>query len=79
LIHIVQRITGLEAKAEWTLEECGLASLDIAQFTNTLNAQLTGQAHHRINISISEVISATSLGALAARLDQYYLSSGDPG
>jgi len=79
LIHIVQQITGLEAKAEWTLEECGLASLDIAQFTNTLNAQLTGRTHHRINISISEVISATSLRDLAARLDQHYLSPGSPG
>ena len=75
IIQIVEQITGMEAKAEWTLEECGLASLDIAQFTNILNTQFSSRRQQKVNIPMSEVISAANLGDLAAIINQHCPSS----
>jgi hypothetical protein len=72
IIQIVEQITGMEAKAEWTLEECGLGSLDITQFTNILNTQLSSRVQQKVNIPLSEVISAANLGIWPPSINQHY-------
>ncbi|OLF54048.1 AMP-binding protein [Pseudomonas chlororaphis] len=65
ILQIVQRSTGLEARAEWSLEECGLASLGVVQFTNTLRAQFSTSGCMLV-LSVAKIMSAGDIREIAA-------------
>ncbi|WP_415882955.1 AMP-binding protein [Neptuniibacter sp. QD34_54] len=69
ILQIVQRTTGMEAKAEWSLEQCGLASLGIVQFANTLEAQFT-TPKSKVSIAVTEIMEAADIHSIAAIVDR---------
>ncbi|MGE7955226.1 AMP-binding protein [Pseudomonas sp. NPDC089530] len=68
ILQIVQRTTGMEAQAQWSLEECGLASLGVVQFTNTLRAEFS-TATRKIALSVADIMSARDIREIAAVVD----------
>ncbi|MDR6232423.1 AMP-binding protein [Pseudomonas oryzihabitans] len=68
ILQMVQRTTGMEAKPEWRLEDCGLASLGVVQFTNALCAEFS-TATEKINLSVSDIISACDIHEIASLVD----------
>lgn len=68
ILQVVQRVTGMEAKPEWNLEECGLASLGIVQFTNTLETEFSTPTH-KIKLSASDIMSALDIREIASIVD----------
>ncbi len=69
ILAIVYRITGMEVKPEWNLEECGLASLGIVQFTNTLQTEFSPPSH-KIVLSVSDIISAKDLNEISVMVER---------
>ncbi|WP_415259672.1 AMP-binding protein [Pseudomonas chlororaphis] len=68
ILQIVQRTTGMEAKAQWSLEECGLASLGVVQFTHTLRAEFSTAAG-KIALPVADIMSARDLREIASIVD----------
>jgi len=68
ILQIVQRTTGMEAKPEWSLEECGLASLGVVQFTNTLRAEFSNSTE-KLTLSVPDIMAARNLHEIAALVD----------
>ena len=62
-------MTGMEAKAEWSLDECGLTSLGITQFTNALNAELSNRYRRKISLAVSDIMSAKDISEIASLLE----------
>lgn len=68
ILQIVQRTTGMEAKPEWSLEECGLASLGVVQFTNTLRAEFS-RSTEKLTLSVPDIMAARDIREIAAIVD----------
>lgn len=68
ILQVVQRTTGMEAKPEWSLEECGLASLGVVQFTNTLRAEFS-RSTQKITLSVPEIMAARDIREIASIVD----------
>lgn len=68
ILLIVQRVTGLEAQPDWSLAECGLASLGIVQFTNTLESEFS-TPDHKIRLPVPDIVAAQSIQEIAAIVD----------
>ena len=68
ILLIVERITGMEAKPEWSLEGCGLASLGVVQFVNTLETEFSTLTH-KISLPIADIMSAQSIHDIASIVD----------
>lgn len=66
--NLVYRTTGVEVQADWSLEECGLASLGIVQFTSTLRTEFT-LGSIKLPLSIADIISAKDIRGVAALVD----------
>lgn len=68
ILQLVQRTTGMEAKPEWSLEECGLASLGAVQFTNTLRTEFS-TVTQKITLSVQDIMSARDIREIASIVD----------
>jgi acyl-CoA synthetase (AMP-forming)/AMP-acid ligase II/peptidoglycan/LPS O-acetylase OafA/YrhL len=68
ILLIIQSITGMEVKPEWSLGECGLASLGIVQFTNTL-VNTFSTPEYKIKLSMPDVMSAHNIHDIASIVD----------
>ncbi|WP_045883392.1 AMP-binding protein [Pseudomonas chlororaphis] len=68
ILQLVERSTGMAAQPEWSLEECGLASLGVVQFTNTLRAQFS-TASRKITLSVPDIMAARDIRAIALIVD----------
>ena len=68
ILEIIERATGLEVQPEWNLAECGLASLGIAQFTNTLQTEFSAHGN-RIVLQVADILAAQDIRAIAAIID----------
>ncbi|KDB08851.1 Long-chain-fatty-acid--CoA ligase [Burkholderia sp. lig30] len=68
VLRIVQRTTGMEAKPEWSLEECGLASLGIVQFASALQAECSTSSR-KVSLSVADIMSARSIREVADIVD----------
>ncbi|WP_444929269.1 AMP-binding protein [Microbulbifer sp. SSSA002] len=64
VLTIVERVTGMEIQPHWSLEECGLASLGVVQFTATLEAELSTDLY-KVSLNVSEVIAAKDIAKIA--------------
>ncbi len=60
ILDIVFRITGMEVQPEWTLEECGLASLGIVQLTSVLRTEFS-MPSHKIQLSVTDLMSVKNI------------------
>ncbi len=68
ILEIVSRTSGLEASPDWSLEECGLASLGIVQFTATLETEFA-TAKQKLTLSVSDIMATGSIREVAAIVD----------
>jgi hypothetical protein len=68
ILLIIQSITGMEVKPEWTLGECGLASLGIVQFTNTL-VNTFSTPKYKIKLSMPDIMFAHNIHEIASIVD----------
>lgn len=69
VLQLVQRVTGLEAQPEWSLAECGLASLGVVQFTNTLEIEFS-TPDYKIRLPVPDIMAAQNIRAIAAIVDR---------
>ncbi|GLS26381.1 AMP-binding protein [Marinibactrum halimedae] len=77
VVNIIEKTTGMEVKPEWSLEECGLASLGIVQFASTLESEFAIPTD-KIRISAAELIEATNIYEIATIIDKAILESQTP-
>ncbi|CAI1858233.1 AMP-binding protein [Serratia fonticola] len=75
ILTIIYRITGMEVKPEWNLEECGLASLGIVQFTNALQAEFSSPSQ-KVSLSVADIMSAKDINEIASMVVQDQLEGG---
>ncbi|WP_026190822.1 AMP-binding protein [Methylobacterium sp. WSM2598] len=68
ILDMVSRTSGLAAKPEWSLQECGLASLSVVQFTATLEAEFS-TAKQKLTLSPSDLIAAQTIREIAMIVD----------
>jgi hypothetical protein len=58
----------MEVKPEWSLEECGLASLGVVQFTNTLEHAFS-TPENQIKLSMTDIMSTHNIYEIASIVD----------
>lgn len=69
VLATVEKMTGLEAMPEETLEECGMASLSVMQFIGALEQSVSSR-NAKVKLSIENVLRAQSLNDVALLLDE---------
>jgi len=68
ILGLIQRETGTEAKAEWTLDDCGLASLGVVRFTASLESAFSS-ASRKVKLSAADVMAARDIREIAALVE----------
>lgn len=68
ILEIVQRTTGMEVNPDWSLEDCGLASLGVVQFANTLELEFS-QSDNKIRLSVPDIMEAQTIREIASIVD----------
>ncbi len=68
ILEIIQKETGMEAQAEWHLEECGLASLGIVRFVATLEREFLAGGRE-ITLQAGEIMAAINIREIANIVD----------
>lgn len=68
VLGIVERETGMEAKPEWHLEECGLASLGVVRFTAALQDAFSTEGK-RIVLAAAQIMAARDIREIAAIIE----------
>lgn len=63
ILDIVYKQSGMQAEGNWTLEECGLASLGIVQLTSQLNREFS-DAKQELKLGIEQVIEISEVADL---------------
>jgi hypothetical protein len=68
LCDIIEGMTGIEPLPDWTLEECGLASIGVPVLVSLLNKAFSTKGKALV-ISARDLITATTIGDMAAVVD----------
>ena len=63
VLDIVYKQSGMQAESNWTLEECGLASLGIVQLTSQLNREFS-DGKNELKLTIEQVMEISEVGDL---------------
>lgn len=69
ILTMIEGLTGLEASAELSLEECGLASLTITEFKTMLEAEFSS-AENKVALEITDILSCRQISDLALHIDE---------
>ena len=69
ILAIVEGMSGLEAKPEWSLQDCGLASLGIIQFANTLEVEFS-TVNYKLRLPVTDIMAANDLIEIAEIVDK---------
>jgi peptidoglycan/LPS O-acetylase OafA/YrhL len=70
VLRVIESMTGIEAKADWLLEECGLASIGVPVLAGLLNKRFSRQQDIAVQISVVQLISANTIADIAAVVDK---------
>jgi hypothetical protein len=77
ILLIIQSITGMEVKPEWSLGECGVASLGVVLFTNTL-VNTFSTPKYKIKLSMPDIMFAHNIHEISSIVDnQIDASTGE--
>ncbi|ROS01646.1 acyl-CoA synthetase (AMP-forming)/AMP-acid ligase II [Sinobacterium caligoides] len=68
ILDIVKSVVGMEVEPEQSLDECGLASLGVVQFSNTLEAEFS-TATHPIKLAVADIMTAADIHGIAVIVD----------
>ena len=61
LTELIEGMTGIEPLLNYTLEECGLASIGVPVLVNLLNKNFSTK-QRRLNITASDLVGANTIG-----------------
>jgi hypothetical protein len=73
---VIQKLTGIEVEPEWTLEECGLASLGVTMLVGLLNKEFSSPGS-KIRISVADMVSASTIQDIADVVDKTIQASNN--
>ena len=78
LAEIIEGMTGIEPLMEYTLEECGLASIGVPVLVNLLNKNFSTK-QRRLNITASDLVGAKTIGDMVEVVDGVKARADDQG
>ena len=68
LCESIESMTGIEPLMDYTLEECGLASVGVPVLVNLLNKNFSTKSR-RIKITAADLVEAKTIGDMVAVVD----------
>jgi len=78
LAEIIEGMTGIEPLMEYTLEQCGLASIGVPILVNLLNKNFSTK-QRRLNITASDLVGAKTIGDMVEVVDAVKALADDQG
>jgi len=78
LAELIEGMTGIEPLMEYTLEECGLASIGVPILVNLLNKNFSTK-QRRLNITASDLVEAKTVGDMVEVVDAVKARADDQG
>jgi hypothetical protein len=78
LIQLIEGMTGIEPFLDYTLEECGLASIGVPALVNLLNKNFSTKKR-RVNITASDLVGAKTIGDMVEVVDGVKALADDQG
>eukprot|EP00986_Skeletonema_menzelii_P004528 scaffold1545_cov124-Skeletonema_menzelii.AAC.11 len=78
LAEIIEGMTGIEPLMDYTLEECGLASIGVPVLVNLLNKNFSTK-RRRLNVTASDLVEAKTIGDMVEVVDAVKARADDQG
>lgn len=78
LAEIIEGMTGIEPLMDYSLEECGLASVGVPILVNLLNKNFSTK-QRRLNITASDLVEAKTIGDMVEVVDTVKARADDQG
>ena len=78
LAELIEGMTGIEPLMEYTLEQCGLASIGVPILVNLLNKNFSTK-QRRLNITASDLVGAKTIGDMVEVVDAAKALADDQG
>lgn len=78
LSEVIEGMTGIEPLMDFTLEECGLASIGVTVLVGLLNKNFSTKKR-KLNISATDLVSAKTIGDMAEVIDAAKALADDQG
>ena len=78
LAEIIEGMTGIEPLMDYSLEECGLASVGVPILVNLLNRNFSTK-QRRLNIAVSDLVEAKTVGDMVKVVDAVKARADDQG
>jgi len=68
LIKIIEGMTGIEPELDYTLEECGLASIGVPALVTLMNKQFS-KGKRKVSVDATSLVSAETIGDMVEIID----------
>jgi len=68
MIGIIEKMTGIEPKVDWSLEECGLASVGIPVIVGMINKAFSARSK-KVSLSAAELVEAETISDMVNVVD----------
>jgi hypothetical protein len=68
LLHIIEGVTGIEPKLDWSLEECGLASIGVPVLVGMLNKAFSTK-NRKVSVAAADFVQAETIGNMVEIID----------
>ena len=78
LAEIIEGMTGIEPLLDYTMEECGLASVGVPILVNLLNKNFSTK-QRRLNITASDLVEAKTVGDMVEVVNAVKARADDQG
>ena len=78
LAEIIEGMTGIEPLMDYTLEECGLASIGVPVLVNLLNKNFSTKKR-RLNVTASDLVEAKTIGDMVEVVEAGKARADDQG
>jgi len=78
LSEIIEGMTGIEPQMDFTLEDCGLASIGVPVVVGLLNKNFSTKAR-KLNISAADLVVAKTIADMVAVVDAAKALADDQG
>lgn len=68
MIDIIEKMTGIEPKVDWSLEECGLASVGVPVIVGMINKALSAR-NKKVSLSAAELVDSETISDMVNAVD----------
>jgi len=79
LVDVIEGMTGIEPMIDWTLEECGLASIGVPVLVGLLNKTFSKKKSRTLKITAPDLIVAETIGDMVDVIDAAKALADDQG